>query len=101
MALCWAGYEEGKVDLALFCAFLEGYFEQGGKIPVSWEVLYDCNNMRLQWLEYNLKRAFWLIVDKNEQKRGKTDYGNNTTDRFVAEIKEENLEGMSEKFLTV
>ncbi len=57
--LCWAGYEEGKVDLALFCAFLEGYFEQGGKIPVSWEVLYDCNNMRLQWLEYNLKRALF------------------------------------------
>ena len=70
MALCWAGYEEGKVDLALFCAFLEGYFEQGGKIPVSWEVLYDCNNMRLQWLEYNLKRVLLIDCGKNEQEIG-------------------------------
>ena len=92
MALCWAGYEEGKVDLALFCAFLEGYFEQGGKIPVSWEVLYDCNNMRLQWLEYNLTRALLIDCGKNEQEIGEKQVMETIRQiDLYAEIKEEIL----------
>ena len=56
-ALCWAGYESGRVDTARLTAFLQGYRAVGGILPTDWEPLYDANAGRLEWLAYNLRRA--------------------------------------------
>lgn len=47
LALCWSGYENCQIDFGLFQAFLQGYANAGGELPVDWETLYDCNNGRL------------------------------------------------------
>lgn len=69
-ALCWAGYEEGRMDFGLFQAFLRGYAENGGALPTDWETLYACNNGRLEWLEYSVKRALGLEGGEEEKALG-------------------------------
>ncbi len=70
LALCWSGYEECRIDFRLFQAFLEGYGSAGGKMPADWETLYDCNNGRLEWLEYNLKRVLGIDCGDDEKQMG-------------------------------
>lgn len=67
MALCWSGYAECQIDFQLFQAFLKGYMKANGQMPSDWKMLYDCNNSRLEWLEYNLKRV--LVIDCTEDER--------------------------------
>ncbi len=69
-ALCWSGYQEGAIDFNLFQAFLKAYFDAGGPAPDEWEVLYDSNCGRLEWLEYNLKRALGMESDVSERETG-------------------------------
>ena len=67
MALCWSGYEECQIDFHLFKSVLRGYVAADGELPVDWEILYDCNNGRLKWLAYNLKRALGIDCSEEEQ----------------------------------
>lgn len=60
MALCWAGYESGTINYDLFGKLIQSYLEAGGAAPEDWEVLYDSNIGRLEWLEYNIKRALGI-----------------------------------------
>lgn len=60
MALCWAGYESGTINYDLFGMLIQSYLEAGGDAPEDWEVLYDSNIGRLEWLEYNIKRALGI-----------------------------------------
>ena len=70
LALCWAGYEHSRIDFSLFQAFLRGYRDAGGEMPQDWETLYDCNNSRLEWLEYNIKRALGIDCGADEKEIG-------------------------------
>ncbi len=60
LALCWAGYAGGRIEFRLFRAFLRSYAEAGGQLPADWETVYWSNCGRLEWLEYNLKRALGI-----------------------------------------
>lgn len=70
LALCWSGYEDCKIDFQLFQAFLQGYKNAGGEMPIDWETLYDCNNGRLEWLEYNIKRVLGIDCGNDEKEIG-------------------------------
>lgn len=70
LALCWSGYEDCQIDFQLFKAFLRGYANAGGRLPTDWETLYDCNNGRLEWLEYNLKRVLGIDCGDDEKEIG-------------------------------
>lgn len=69
-ALCWSGYQECHIDFRLFRAFLQGYAGAGNHLPADWETLYDCNTGRLEWLEYNLKRALGIDCGADEKQIG-------------------------------
>lgn len=66
LALCWSGYEECNIDYELFRSFISSYAKAGGQLPDDWEVLYDCNFGRLEWLEYNMKRALGIDCSDEE-----------------------------------
>lgn len=70
LALCWSGYEDCQIDFQKFQAFLQGYKNAGGVLPTDWETLYDCNNGRLEWLEYNIKRVLGIDCGKDEKEIG-------------------------------
>lgn len=70
LALCWSGYEECQIDFRRFQAFLQGYASAGGELPADWATLYDCNNGRLEWLEYNLKRVLGIGCGDDEKPMG-------------------------------
>lgn len=70
LALCWSGYEDCQIDFRLFQSFLRGYAVAGGELPTDWEMLYDCNNGRLEWLEYNLKRVLGIDCGEDEKEIG-------------------------------
>lgn len=69
-ALCWSGYESCQIDFRLFQAFLQGYQNAGGELPADWETLYECNNGRLEWLEYNMKRVLGIGCGADEKEMG-------------------------------
>ena len=71
-ALFWSGYEECEINFELFQAFIQGYKNAGGKLPVDWQVLYDCNNGRLEWLEYNIKRVLGIDCSADEKELGRS-----------------------------
>ena len=69
-ALCWAGYEECRLEPELLCAFVASYAEAGGELPADWELLYDADCGRLEWLEYNLRRALGVDCGADEREIG-------------------------------
>lgn len=70
LALCWAGYESCNVSFCLFKTFMKSYFENS-KLSrnINWEALYYANNSRLEWLEYNIKRALMLESSSQEEQQ--------------------------------
>lgn len=66
LALCWSGYEVCNIDFSLFQSFIRAYAKAGGMLPVDWETVYYCNNGRLEWLEYNVKRALGIECSEEE-----------------------------------
>ncbi|MCH5271148.1 MAG: phosphotransferase [Lachnospiraceae bacterium] len=60
LALCWSGYESCSIDYNLFMKLIQAYARAGGELPKDWEVVYDSNCGRLEWLEYSLKRALGM-----------------------------------------
>lgn len=70
LALCWSGYESCSIDFGLFNTFIKSYFDNTNlNTNVDWEALYYCNNGRLGWLEYNIKRALMLECDTEEEQQ--------------------------------
>lgn len=70
LALCWSGYEVCNIDFNLFKRFIRAYEKNGGILPVDWETVYYCNNGRLEWLEYNVKRALGIECSEEEIELG-------------------------------
>lgn len=66
LALCWSGYERCNIDYHLFRCLLCSYAEAGGELPTDWETIYWSNYSRLEWLEYNLKRALGIECSEDE-----------------------------------
>ena len=68
LALCWSKYESCDIDYELFKTFLDSYFK-GSKLKknIDWESIYYANNGRLEWLEYNIKRALLIETDSSEE----------------------------------
>lgn len=70
MALCWSGYETCNIDYNLFKKLIRSYLNAGGQRPADWETLYDSNYGRLEWLEYNIKRALGIECSEEEIEMG-------------------------------
>ena len=70
LALCWSGYESCNINFDLFKTFMDTYFKYSKlSRDINWEVLYYANNGRLEWLEYNIKRALMLEADSEEEQQ--------------------------------
>lgn len=70
LALCWSGLADGRIDRMLLLSFVRAYAAAGGKLPESWECLHDANCGRLEWLEYNLRRALGQQCCEEERSVG-------------------------------
>lgn len=71
LALCWCGYEHCKINYNLLGAFIRAYLNEADLSDLNWEDLYYSNVGRLEWLEYNIKRALLIeCEDRAEQKLG-------------------------------
>lgn len=71
LALCWCGYESCSLRYDLLDAFVTSYIKEYGQLDVDWDVVFYSNMGRLEWLEYNIKRALLIECnDKKEQKLG-------------------------------
>ena len=68
LALCWSGYEKCNINFELFKTFFKAYFDNT-KLDkeVDWESIYYTNNGRLEWLEFNIKRALMIECDSQEE----------------------------------
>lgn len=70
LALCWSGYESCNINFELFKSFMDSYFENSSlSRSIDWDVMYYANNGRLEWLEYNIKRALMLETDSEEEQQ--------------------------------
>lgn len=70
LALCWSGYETCNINFKLFNAFFKAYFGNTNlDINIDWEVMYYSNYGRLEWLEYNIKRALRIECNTEEEQQ--------------------------------
>ena len=70
MALCWSGYENCNIDFELFKTLIKSYADNGGKLTNDWETIYYSSYGRLEWLEYNVKRALGIECGEDEIEMG-------------------------------
>lgn len=70
MALCWSGYENCNIDFSLFKALIKSYADDGGELPDDWKTIYYSSYGRLEWLEYNVKRALGIECGEDEIEMG-------------------------------
>lgn len=92
MALSWSGYEMCHIDYSLFQALIQSYQRAGGELPEDWEVLCDSNLGRLEWLEYNLKRALGIECAPEEREIGISEVYNTVAHLvYYREVREEIL----------
>lgn len=66
MALCWSSYENCNIDFELFKALIKSYADNGGELSDDWETIYYSSYGRLEWLEYNVKRALGIDCGEDE-----------------------------------
>lgn len=70
LALCWSGYEKCNIDFNKFSVFFESYIENTNlDMNVDWESIYYANNGRIEWLEFNIKRALMIECDTIEEQQ--------------------------------
>jgi len=68
LAICWSGYEKCNIDYDLFNSFFNSYFRNTTlDTNINWETVYYCNFGRLEWLEFNIKRALMIECDTKEE----------------------------------
>lgn len=71
LALCWSGYEHCHINYDLLKTFIKSYVQEYGEFAIDWSALYCSNIGRLEWLEYNAKRALRIeCSDEAERKLG-------------------------------
>lgn len=70
MALCWSGYENCNINFELFKTLIKSYADNGGELPDDWETIYYSSYGRLEWLEYNVKRALGIDCGEDEIEMG-------------------------------
>lgn len=70
LALCWSGYEICSIDFDLFHCFVDSYSKAGGCLNSDSETLYNSNQGRLEWLEYNVKRSLGIECSEEETETG-------------------------------
>ncbi|HBE84288.1 MAG TPA: hypothetical protein DDW53_00480, partial [Lachnoclostridium sp.] len=72
LALCWSGYEECNINYDLFNSLFDSYLRNTTlDVNIDWETIYYCNFGRLEWLEFNIKRALMIGCNtKEEQELG-------------------------------
>ncbi len=70
LALCWSGYEICDIDFERFNIFFKAYFANTNlDTNIDWSVMYYSNYGRLEWLEYNIKRALMIECDNEEEQQ--------------------------------
>jgi len=69
LALCWSGYEQCAINYDLLKAFVKAYTKEWGTIDADWEDIYKSNLGKLEWLEYNVKRALMLECGSHEEQQ--------------------------------
>jgi len=69
LALCWSGYEQCAINYDLLKAFIKAYTKEWGKVGADWEDIYKSNFGKLEWLEYNVKRALMLECGSHEERQ--------------------------------
>lgn len=71
-ALYWSENADGKIDKNKFMIFINAYESKRGKLNTDWNtILNKCFSSKLDWLEYNLKRALRIeCTDDTEQQMG-------------------------------
>jgi hypothetical protein len=68
LALCWSGYETCNIDFDLFITFFNSYFDNTIlNKNIDWKTMYYSNYGRLEWLEFNIKRALMIDCDTKEE----------------------------------
>lgn len=68
LALYWSGYEHCSINYELLIAFIKSYCQEYGELKIDWDILYKSNLGRLEWLEYNVKRALMIECENEEEK---------------------------------
>ena len=53
-----------------FKALIKSYADNGGELPDDWETIYYSSYGRLEWLEYNVKRALGIDCGEDEIEMG-------------------------------
>lgn len=69
LALCWSGYEHCLINYELLKTFIRAYCREHGRFEADWEVMYNSNCGRLEWLEYNIKRALMIECENDEERK--------------------------------
>ena len=70
LALCWSGYESCNINFDLFNVFFKAYFNNTKlDTDIDREAMYYSNFGRLEWLEYNIKRALMIECDNAEEQQ--------------------------------
>jgi len=69
LALCWSGYEQCAINYDLLKAFVIAYTQEWGTVDADWEDIYKSNLGKLEWLEYNIKRALMLECGSREEQQ--------------------------------
>lgn len=70
LALCWSGYENCNINFDLFHEFMNSYFEHTKlDTNINWKTIYYANNGRMEWLEYNLRRALLIECSSEEEQK--------------------------------
>lgn len=67
LALCWSGFYECEINWSLFRVFLKTYKEGANHYFGNAKVLYGCGFNRLDWLEFNVRRALLLCCTEEEE----------------------------------
>lgn len=95
LALCWSGYERCQINFGLLREFVDSYLAAGGEKPQDWETLYDSNYGRLEWLEYNVKRALGIDCGADEKETGISEVKSTLAHvNYYYEMKEEILRNL-------
>ncbi|MCM1114325.1 MAG: phosphotransferase [Clostridium sp.] len=100
LALCWSGYETCNIDFDLFNAFFRAYFENTSlDTNIDWEVMYYGNYDRLEWLEYNIKRALMIECNNEEEQQMGINEVKETVEHIIYydKIKDEILNNIENK----
>jgi len=99
LALCWSGYEECNINYDLFNSFFNSYFRNTTlDTNIDWETVYYCNFGRLEWLEFNIKRALMIECDTKEEQDLGINEVKETIEHVVyyAKVKDEILSNISQ-----